>query len=52
MGLENYVATASMEQLDLGSEDDNLFEDDEQQKNNEKSQDIAKKFVEKYYQGR
>lgn len=52
MGLESYVATASMEQLDLGSEDDNLFEDDEQQKNNEKSQDIAKKFVEKYYQGR
>lgn len=52
MGLENYVATASMEQLDLGNEDDNLFEDDEQQKNNEKSQDIAKKFVEKYYQGR
>lgn len=52
MGLENYVATASIEQLDLGSEDDNLFEDDEQQKNNENSQDIAKKFVEKYYQGR
>lgn len=52
MGLENYVATASMEQLDLGSEDDNLFEDEEQQKNKEKSQDIAKKFVEKYYQGR
>lgn len=52
MGLESYVATASMEQLDLGSEDDNLFEDDKQQKNNEKSQDIAKKFVEKYYQGR
>lgn len=52
MGLENYVATVSMEQLDLGSEDDNLFEDDEKQKNNEKSQNIAKKFVEKYYQGR
>lgn len=52
MGLENYVATASMEQLDLGSEDDNLFEDDEQQKNNEESQNIAKKFVEIYYQGR
>lgn len=52
MGLENYVATASMEQLDLGSEDDNLFEDDEQQKNNEVSQNIAKKFVEIYYQGR
>lgn len=52
MGLESYVATASMEQLDLESEDDNLFEDDELQKNNEKSQDIAKKFVEKYYQGR
>ena len=52
MGLENYVATASMEQLDLGSEDDNLFEDEEQQKSKEKSQNIAKKFVEKYYQGR
>lgn len=52
MGLENYVATASMEQLDLGSEDDNLFEDDEQQKNNEESQNIAKKFVEIYYQER
>lgn len=52
MGLENYVATASMEQLDLGSEDDNLFEDDEQKKNNEESQNIAKKFVEIYYQGR
>lgn len=52
MGLERFVATASMEQLDLGSEENNLFEDDEQQKNNEKSQNIAKKFVEKYYQGR
>lgn len=52
MGLENYVATASMEQLDLGSEDDNLFEDEEQQKNKEKSQNIAKKFVDIYYQGR
>lgn len=37
MGLERFVATASMEQLDLGSEENNLFEDDEQQKNNEKS---------------
>ena len=52
MGLENYVATASMEQLDLGSEDDNLFDDYEQQKNNDKSQQISKNFVEKYYQGR
>lgn len=52
MGLERFVATASMEQLDLGSEENNLFEDDEQQKNNEKSQNIAKKFVEIYYQGR
>lgn len=52
MGLENYVATASMEQLDFGSEDDNLFEDEEQQKNKEKSQNIAKKFVDIYYQGR
>lgn len=52
MGLENFVATASMEQLDLGSEDDNLFEDEELQKNKEKSQNIAKKFVDIYYQGR
>lgn len=52
MGLENYVATASMEQLDLESEDDNLFEDEEQQKSKEKSQNIAKKFVDIYYQGR
>lgn len=52
MGLENFVATASMEQLDLGSEDDNLFEEEEQQKNKEKSQNIAKKFVDIYYQGR
>lgn len=52
MGLENYVATASNEQIDLGDENDHLFDEEAEQKNDEGSQNIAKKFVEKYYRGR
>lgn len=52
MGLDKYVATASMEQLDLDFDNSNSFEEYGEQKNKEKSQDIAKKFVETYYQGR
>lgn len=52
MGLENYVATASNEQIDLGDENDHLFDEEAEQKNDEGAQNIAKKFVEKYYRGR
>lgn len=52
MGLDEYVATASVVQIDLGDGNDNSFEEEEEQKNHGKSQNIAKEFVDKYYQGK